>query len=439
LASRDVTLSKAAVSRRSFWTGFLRDRRGVVGVAVAVFLPVLIGFAGIEVGSWFWVQRQNQSAADAAAIAAGLEYAAQIQSNVPTNPSAAATTAASYNLFSNANCSTSGTTNCTLYPCYGFTVGSSCNTSTSNGVLSAVQVALTQPLNTAFASFVTAIWGPNISTINVTTTAIAAFPQTSNACVLALDPAAASAVSVDNGTLSNTNCWVAANSSSASALNCNGCTIAGPTTAVGGDAVSNGGQFSGSPNRTYASATANPYAGVVVAAIPPVCSVAIGTSINQGHYCNGVQVPDGFTLTMLPGVYYIDQLLNIGENATLNASDGVTIVINGGYPIIVGANSTLKITAQTTGPFAGIAIFGNASPGGIQEFTANGQNNINIRGAIYFPSQTIHFDPNFQLNPSACTQIIGDKIHIEANANVNNSCAGTGVTSIRVLEVYLTL
>jgi Flp pilus assembly protein TadG len=130
LASRDVALSEAEVSRRSFWAGFLRDRRGVVGVAVAVFLPVLVGFAGIgiEVGLWFAVQRQNQSAADAAAISAGLEYAAQIESGATTNPTAAATTAANYNLFS-----TTPPNTLTLYPCYGYTVGSSCNTSSSDG------------------------------------------------------------------------------------------------------------------------------------------------------------------------------------------------------------------------------------------------------------------------------------------------------------------
>jgi hypothetical protein len=184
---------------------------------------------------WFAIQRQNQSAADAAALSAGLEYAAQIESHVTTDPTAAATTAANYNLFS-----TTPPNTLTLYPCYDYTVGSSCNTSRSDGApLNAVQVALTQPLNTTFANFVTAIWGPSVNTANVTTTAIAAF-QTSSACLLALDSSAANAFLVDNGgTLPNSNCWVASNSSSGSALNCNGCTIAGPTTVVGGDAVSN--------------------------------------------------------------------------------------------------------------------------------------------------------------------------------------------------------
>ena len=180
---RDAAVSKTAVRRAPIWVRFWRDGRGVVAIAVAVLLPVLIGFAGlgVEVGLWFAIQRQNQSAADAAAISAALEYAAQFESGATTNPNAAAATAANYNLFS-----TSPPNTLKLYPCYGFTVGSSCNPSGSTGTPNAVQVVLTQPLNTAFADFVTAIWGPTINTVNVTTTAIAAFPQTSTAYLLAL-------------------------------------------------------------------------------------------------------------------------------------------------------------------------------------------------------------------------------------------------------------
>jgi Flp pilus assembly protein TadG len=341
LGSLDVTVRKTAVLVPPIPAGFRRDQRGVVAVAVAILLPVLIGFAGlgIEVGMWFWIQRQNQSAADAAAISAALEYTAHIQSGVTTDPAAAATTTAGYNLFSNANCSMSGTTNCTLYPCYGFAVGGSCNTSNSNGALNAVQVVLTQPLNTTFANFITAIWGPNVSTVNVTTSAIAAFPQASSVCLLALDPTAAGAVLVDNGTVSNSNCWVASNSSSASALSCNNCTITGPTTVVGGDAVSNGGRLNGSPNRTYASAIADPLL------TPPSCTtMPVGaTLIGPGSYC-GIQV-NGQPLTMLPGSYYIDGQFRIQNGSTLTANE-VTIVINGSF--YVGANSTLSITAPST-------------------------------------------------------------------------------------------
>jgi Flp pilus assembly protein TadG len=183
LASRDVTLRDAAVSACDVATRFRRDRCGVVAVAVAILLPVLIGFAGlgIEVGMWFWIQRQNQSAADAAAISAGLEYAAQFQrrgaATDPAAAAAAATIAANCNWFSTSSSSSntvcplpsSASNTIRIYPC----IGGSCNPSVSTP--NAVQVVLTQPLNTTFANIVTAIWGPNINTINVTTTAVAKF------------------------------------------------------------------------------------------------------------------------------------------------------------------------------------------------------------------------------------------------------------------------
>jgi Flp pilus assembly protein TadG len=163
-----VRVSEPAISAHDLPTRFWRDRRGAVAVAVAVLLPVLIGFAGIgiEVGLWFAIQRQNQSAADAAAISAALEYAEVANLTAAT---VAATTTATYNLFS-----TSPPNTVTLHPCYTFT-GSSCNTSSSGGgtTPNAVQVILTQPLNTTFANLVTAIWGPNVNTVTITTTAIA--------------------------------------------------------------------------------------------------------------------------------------------------------------------------------------------------------------------------------------------------------------------------
>lgn len=171
MAARDVRVRERAVLVPPIWARFWRDRRGVVAVAVAILLPVLIGFAGlgIEVGMWFAIQRQNQSAADAAAISAALEYAENVTPNLTAATAAAATTAA-YNLFN-----TSPPNSLTLYLCSGVS-GSSCNTSSSGGgtTPNAVQVVLTQPLNTAFANFVTKIWGPNVNTVTITTTAIAA-------------------------------------------------------------------------------------------------------------------------------------------------------------------------------------------------------------------------------------------------------------------------
>jgi Flp pilus assembly protein TadG len=495
LASRDVALSEAEVSRRSFWTGFLRDRRGVVGVAVAVFLPVLIGFAGIgiEVGLWFAVQRQNQSAADAAAISAALEYAAQIERGVATDTAAAtaaATTAANCNLFSTGSSSSnavcplpsSASNTITLYPCYEYKVGGSCNTSSSNGAPpNAVQVALTQPLNTTFANFVTAIWGPNVNTVNVATTAIAAFSQPSPACLLA-----GNTVLVANATLSNRDCWVAANSSSASALNCNNCTIAGPTTVVGGDALSNNGHLNGSPNRTYASAIADPYAATLTHAFlttgmptskcaapmttattytypvnciivdpPPISgnysiNMSAGTTLTQ--IVGGLKFTGNGTINLSPGIYWMtDGSLTLNGNISLTCTTcspgglGVTIIFTTTQGIAIGAvlptgNLTITLNAPGSGVTAGLLMVQDAVAG-VPPIAGGpiGSPSATLSGLLYFPSTSLSFAGNIQTDTSNCLVAVASSLSLTGNISLNDpGCRTAGLTTVpAIVSVFL--
>lgn len=427
-------VSEAAVSAHDIPTGFWRDRRGTVAVAVAVLLPVLIGFAGIgvEIGLWFSVQRQNQSAADAAAISAALEYAAQIESGVTTNPTAAAITTANYNLFS-----TSSPNTLTLYPCYGLPIGSSCNTSTSNGAPNAVQVVLTQPLNTTFANIVTAIWGPSVNTVTITTTAIAAFPQTSSACLLALDPTGQNALLLsDNATLPNLNCGVASNSSAANALSLgNNATIDGPVSVVGDWSLANNAALNGSPNLRGAPAIPDPYRNLV---LPPLsaCTNNVTVPLRPGHFC---AFPNTAEVTLSPGTYYFDTL-TINDNATVNGEGGVTIVVK--YPINIGKNVPINITAPgpTSGePFPGIAIMDLSPITAVIPATQIFPNTttMNIKGAIYFRYQIIEFDNNVS-SPAGCIQIIGRIIQLNSNLYINDNCSGVGTTPIWIIPVFLT-
>jgi Flp pilus assembly protein TadG len=511
LAARDVRVSEAAVSRPPIWARFSRDRRGAVAVAVAVLLPVLMGFAGIgiEVGLWFAIQRQNQSAADAAAISAALEYAAQIEKNgATTNPAAAVaatTTIANCNLFSTSSSSSnpvcplpsSASNTITLYLCYGFTVGNgSCNTSSSSGAQpNAVQVALTQPLNTALANFVTAIWGPNINTIYVTTTAIAAFQAAGTACLLALDPTAANAVFVNNGTLPklpNSNCWVASNSSSGSALDCNSCTIAGPTTVVGGDTVSNGGQLNGSPNRTYASAIADPYAASLTHAFlttgmpTPNCpapspkingttyTYPVNCIINNPAPISGsnivVNMSAGATLTQIigslsitgsgtidlsPGTYWItDGSLILNGNLTLTCQgcspgQGVAIIFTttqgsagtiGTLQVLPGGSLAITLNAQSTGPYAGYLLVQDKVPGAryLSLSTTIGNPSATLSGLLYFPSTSLIFAGTVRTDAS-CLVAVAGSLSLTGNIGLNDSgCPTAGLTILPpIFSVFL--
>src|SRR4051812_35769822 len=79
---------------------FVRDERGVILVLAAMIMTVLaliIGL-GVEAGWWYALQRQNQSAADAAALSAAYEYAYK-SSLTATDLTPFATAAASRNKY----------------------------------------------------------------------------------------------------------------------------------------------------------------------------------------------------------------------------------------------------------------------------------------------------------------------------------------------------
>src|SRR6516162_9237126 len=61
----------------AFLQRLLRDQRGIAAVLVALALTVLIGLValGVETGLWYAIKRQDQSAADAAAISGAYEIA----------------------------------------------------------------------------------------------------------------------------------------------------------------------------------------------------------------------------------------------------------------------------------------------------------------------------------------------------------------------------
>jgi hypothetical protein len=319
-------------------------------------------------------------------------------------------------------------------------------------------------LNTAFANFVTAIWGPNVNTVNVATTAIAAFPQTNNACILALDPFAANAVLVDNTSLTNTSCWVAANSSSGSALNCNNCTIAGPTNVVGGDAVSNGGQLNGSPNRTYASAIADPYAAKLThtfltteMAKSSNCNANI-TQTSYSFISTNCIIPHGLsfsgTITLLPGTYWVTDgnLILAGTLTCPTCSPGgagVTIIfttLNGSAGTIgtlhapTGGSLAITLNAPSTGPYAGYLMVQDTVAGVTP--TAGGpigSPGATLSGLLYFPSTSLSFVGNIQADPSNCLVAVAKSLSLTGNIGLNVSgCPTSGLTSVpAIFSVFL--
>lgn len=167
-------LPEAAVHTRSCQPSarrFVRDGRGGVAVMVAVMAPVLMLFAGVaaEVGMWYSIKRQNQSAVDEAAISAVIEnkegYACP-----SADVTGVTTAAATYNGFNSA-APNSLTINCNYTDAY----------LTSLNVTNAVEVISAQKQDALFASFA-------LPFVTIRNRAVAALVPASKICaVLALD------------------------------------------------------------------------------------------------------------------------------------------------------------------------------------------------------------------------------------------------------------
>src|SRR6516162_9797140 len=185
----------ASLLRRLF-----HDKRGLSAVTVAVSLPVLFGVAGlgIDTGLWYTIKRQNQSAADAAALSAAYEVIAG-NTNVATNLTPAASQAATRNNYG-------GTTPVVTYP-YSDAV-----------VTGGVQVTLSQTQNAWFSS-----WFPAFPTFTIANEAVAAVnPDLGPSCLTALSPTGIGVDTVGSSIINMPNCIITADSTASNAVHLQG-------------------------------------------------------------------------------------------------------------------------------------------------------------------------------------------------------------------------
>jgi len=194
LTRRQAMLSKYARLPPNAITRLWRDERGVSAVMIALSLTVLVGLAGLGVntGLWYSIKRQNQSAADAAAISAAYEVLAG-NTNVSTNLTPAATSAATQNGYT-------GTTPVVTYPY-------------SDSIVSNA-VAVT--LNTTQTGLLSALFLPSVT---IQTKAVANVFPAAPGCILTLGTTGMDVSVQGSSTLSAPDCSVMAASTDNCAIN----------------------------------------------------------------------------------------------------------------------------------------------------------------------------------------------------------------------------
>jgi Flp pilus assembly protein TadG len=402
------------ISTRELLLGLLRERRGATILLVAIAFPALIGLAalGAETGLWYAMKRQDQSAADAAALAGAYEIAAgqtDGQSSVYANICAKVQSAATANGFSfqSYSCPTSspGCTN----PSSGQMCANNPPVSgSSNNDSNAVEVILDRQQPTFLAQLF-------LNNVSIDTRAVAKVNDAGMTCDLALGTTGTDITVQGSATINLTGCGMAANSSSSSAISFGG----GNNDILNASWFQTAGNYNSGGNPqinvptklTYSSKVQDPYqcnppqmgcAGKITYSWPTgvtngCSSVTTGTTTlkpglygdsKSGSGCSnnkGSSSPPmsftGGTATLCPGVYYLDgedgkgnaflvqggtlQMGTAGSGGCPSGSDGVTIIASskngtkgGGFQIKSG---TVTLSAPTAAYPSGCTV-GSSNP-----------------------------------------------------------------------------
>jgi Flp pilus assembly protein TadG len=409
-----------------------RDKTGAIGITMGVMSTALVGVGGmaIDVSDWYLTRRGMQSAADAAAVAGAMKLATGgTNQQVITLAKADATRNS-----------------------FGETNGATVNV-TPDGVARTVKVDITRPATLYLAS----LFLPQAPLISATATAGIAPPGTgAPVCVLALSPTAAGAITVNgNGTIQAPGCALVSNSTSPTALVANGnATITTSKTCMPGGYTTSGNAHL-TPMPTPCAAVVDPLAN-----FPPPPGAAgpcnhtnysLGgngsATLNPGVYCGGITLNGNATVTLNPGIYV---LRNGGFEANGNSTttgNGVAFYLSGvgasinlaNADVDLDGNAVLNITAPTSGPMAGIAVYQDdfAATGTItHSIVGNGQQNFS--GTVYFGNQNLVITGNGTANSQApFTSVIANTINYNGNgtlyfnANYNN----TTIPQVSGLEV----
>lgn len=388
--------------------GFVGNESGQALILSALWLSVLMGTMALaaDVGYLHFRQAQLQTAADSAAIAAGLEIGKCSNTVCATMQTAAAQALVENGLTSTAitptanQCTITSSTNVAMAinvaPCV---LGTN---DPNNGNTHVAEVVLTEKQPTFFGAFL------GIPTVYLAARAEAgdSYINTSSSggnCIYTKSLEFNSS----NGTFLLNNCGIYDNGNlqtdngdsvtassflyygSWSPNNCNSsCTWTlgssqtqpSHTTTAQSDPLASLSAPS-KPSTTYTGAT----------------SFNSGTNnLSPGYYANGFNI-NGGTVNMSPGLYYFNGSVNVDAGTTLECTtcavggQGVTLYFTGGT-LQMNSNSTVQLTAPTTGftsnnDVANMVLwYANSNGSGL---TIDTGSSSYFNGVIYLPTQTL--------------------------------------------------
>lgn len=392
------------------------NQRGATAVIVAIGLSVLILAAafGVEAGFWTYRHRLLQQQADAAAFAGAVEM-------IGGGSSATINTMVNASLTTNGFRDDIGTFTALYPPTTGPFTGKK-----------AVEVSVEEDWPRLFSSIIAA------GNIRITAQATAKPEDLGEACLLALDPNASSAVNF-SGTSDVTldGCSVVANSNAADAFTLSGAGQLSASCAgsVGGISTTSTGMSLAdcSGPRERIPPISDPYASVPEPTVSGACktpnlfdgSPSTIYYISGGRYC-GLTIKR--TVNLAAGMYIVDGGdLTITSTATVKGS-GVTFFLTNGARLIIDGGASIDISAPTSGTYSGLLIFADRSGTSVTH-TLSGSASSMFSGAIYMPNDELDILGS-NIAAAGCTQFIARTLDLRGTSGAGIACDSSKVSPL---------
>jgi Flp pilus assembly protein TadG len=399
---------------------FGSDESGSYLVISGLLMPMLVGIVGLgtEAGLWYSRHHKIQSAADSAAVTAATDY--YLNHKADALAVQAQSIAATYGFVA-------GTNGVSL------TVNQPPKSGTYTGDVRAVEVLIREPQRRLFSALFLS------SDVSISARSVA-IGIGGKGCVIALDPAASGAATVQGtANVQLDGCSLYDNSASSTSMTIGGSgTISAESVNTVGGIASTAGITTTEGIATGQQPIADPYADATFGTFSGCDKtnfVAKTTvTINPGVYCGGLSLNAGAVVTLNAGIYYLDQgSLSVNGGATLNGT-GVTLVFtsSNGHNYAsasINGGANINLVAPTTGPTAGIVLFGDRNMTAGTAFKLNGGSTELFGGAIYVPRGDVTFSGG-AASTNGCLQLIAATVTFVGNANFAINCRGYGTKSI---------
>jgi Flp pilus assembly protein TadG len=331
----------------------LRDEKGQTLILTALCMGCLLGFMAlsVDVGLLFNTKRKLQIAADAAATAAALQY---IYTYSGSNQSAAETAAiAAGNAAGQANVSGSSVavtvnTNAASPAVHTGCAGTNCY----------YEAIVSQQNPTIFFGTFFALWqGRSAGTVKVAARAVAGTPDSSDYCVYLTNPSGTALKVQGNWSMNAANCGVYINSDSGSVEDDTGKAAKSGISATEIGIVGNVPNNitiapSSSPTVLQTLPVSIPFSDVSAPTIPGTCTAGgkLTGTVASGCYSGNVTIGSA----TLNGLYIFTGDVTI--NGAVNGTN-VTLAIMSGTLTIKPGNSSVTLTAPTSGTYSGIVVY----------------------------------------------------------------------------------